>query len=41
MKIKTHVRAGGAGYACTTDSDCPQGGKCEQTCIQTGMCAFS
>jgi hypothetical protein len=49
MKVKTHVKAGGGGYHCTTDADCPQGGKCEQTCIQTsegtwtptGMCTYS
>ena len=41
MKVKTHVKAGGGGYACTTDSDCPSGGKCEDVCIKQGMCAFS
>ncbi len=41
MKVKTNLKAGGAGYACTTDSDCPSGGKCEVVWNKQGMCAFS
>ena len=41
MKVKTNLKAGGGGYQCTTNSDCPSGGKCEDTCIKQGMCAFS
>ena len=41
MKVKTNLKAGGAGYWCSQDSDCPKGGKCEQVAMTQGMCAFS